>query len=137
MQNEKITTELRFEGGKIVSFFGNHSPIDIMGFSKVMSVPEAWSPPHLLVAAVESCVLLTTLMIAEKMHIRIKSYSSTAEGLMSSDDGKHYEISEIILRPTFHLENEQDRSRLNLLVKKAQEYCLVSNSLKTKVKIEI
>jgi len=134
---EKLMTELRYEGGKAVSLFESHPPIDVVGMSKVSQIPEAWSPPHLLVASVESCFLLTMLSIAEKMHIRIRSYASTAEGTLVSPDGKHHEISEIVIRPTFHLEDEADRLRLKLLVQKAEEYCLVAKSLKTKIKVEV
>jgi uncharacterized OsmC-like protein len=135
--NEKIMTELRYEGGKTVSFFENHPPIDVVGSSKVSGIPEAWSPPHLLLAAVESCFLLTALIIAEKMRLTIKSYSSIAEGTITAGDGKHYEITEIIIKPVFHLENDSDRPRLRLLAEKALQYCVVENSLKAKVKVEM
>lgn len=134
---EKFMTELRYEGGKVISLFESHPPIDVVGMSKAKDIPEAWSPPHLLLSAVESCFLITLLSIAEKMKIGIKSYASTAEGIIAAVDGKHHEISEIILRPTFHLENEADRLRLKLLVQKAEEHCVVRNSLKAKVRIEV
>lgn len=134
---EKIMTELRYEGGKTVSLFENHPPIDVVGGSKVSKIPEAWSPAHLLMAAAESCFFLTALAIAEKMHLPIKSYSSIAEGTMFADDGKHYEITEIVIKPTFHLKNDSDRPRLKLLVEKAMQYCVVEKSLKAKVKVEI
>lgn len=137
MAEGKFMTELRYEGGKTVSLFESHPPIDVVGMSKTKDIPEAWSPPHMLLAAVESCFLITLISIAEKMKIGIKSYASTAEGVVASPDGKHSEISEIVLKPTFHLENDEDRPRLKLLAQKAEEYCLVRNSLKTKVKVEI
>jgi len=134
---EKCMTELRYEGGKVVSLFESHPPIDVAGLSKVSEIPEAWSPVHLLASAVESCFLVTLLSIAEKMKIGIKSYASTAECVITAPDGKHHEVTEIILRPTFHLEDDADRLRLKLLVQKSEEYCPVKNSLKTKVRIEI
>lgn len=134
---EKITTEIRYEGGKTTALFETHPPIDLVGLSKVKEIPEAWSAPHLLVAATEGCFFLTVLALAKKMHINIQSYSSTAEGTLTSADGKHEEIGEIIIRPTFHLENEADRLRLKLLVEKSEEYCYVTRSLKTKVRVEI
>lgn len=133
----KFMTELRYEGGKVTSLFESHPPIDVDGMSKVAEIPEAWDPAHLLAAAVESCFLITLLAIAEKMKIKIKSYASTAEGIVTSPDGKHSEISEIILRPTFHLEDEKDRLRLKLLVEKSEEYCLVRNSIRSKLTIEL
>ena len=137
MAEDKFMTELSYEAGKIVSLFESHPPIDVAGMSKAKEIPEAWSPPHMLLAAVESCFLVTLLSIAEKMKIAIKSYASTAEGVIGAPDGKHHEVSEITIRPTFHLENEEDRPRLKLLVQKSEEYCLVRQSLKTKVKIDL
>jgi uncharacterized OsmC-like protein len=137
MASGKFMTELRYEGGKVTSLFESHPPIDVDGMSRVVEIPEAWDPPHLLTAAVESCFLITLLSLAEKMKIRIKSYASTAEGVIAAPDGKHSVVSEITIRPTFHLENDEDRPRLKLLVQKAEEYCLVRQSLKTSVKIEI
>lgn len=137
MAEGKFMTELRYEGGKTTSLFESHPPIDVDGMSKVSNIPEAWSPPHMLLAAVESCFLITLLSIAEKMKIGIKSYASTAEGVVTAPDGKHSEVGEITIRPTFHLENDEDRPRLKLLAQKAEEYCLVRNSIRTKVRIEI
>ena len=137
MAEGKFMTELRYEGGKATSLFESHPPIDVDGMSRTAEIPEAWDPPHMLLAAVESCFLLTLLSIAEKMKISIKSYASTAEGVIAAPDGKHSEVAEIVLRPAFHLENDADRPRLKLLVQKAEEYCLVRNSVKSKVRVEI
>ena len=134
---EKFMTELRYEGGKIVSLFESHPPIDVVGLSKTKDIPEAWSPEHLLMSAAESCFFITIRAIAEKMKIGIKSYASTAEGIMSAPDGKHHEVTEIVIRPAIHLENEADRLRLNLLIQKSEEYCVITKSLKTKVRVEI
>jgi len=135
-EENNLMTELRYEGGKVVSLFESHPPIDVVGTSKVAQIPEAWSPAHLFTAAVESCFLLTLLAIAEKMHIGIKGYASTAEAIISSADGKHHEIGEIIIRPTIHFEDESDRLRLKLLVQKSEEYCVVRQSMKARVRVE-
>lgn len=134
---EKLMTETRYEAQKPQSLFENHPPIDLATISNVKEIPEAWSPPHLFIASVESCFLLTMLEIAKKMHINITSYSSIAEGLVVKEDGKHKEVKEITIRPTFHLEKESDRLRIKMLVEKAEEYCMVSRSMKAKLKVEL
>lgn len=136
MDEKKIMTELRHEGEKTVSLFESRPPIDIAGLSKMSETSTTWSPPHLFVASVEACFLLTAFSIAEKMRIKIKSYSSTAEGVISSGDGNHHEISEITIRPVFHLEDEKDIPRLKTLAQKAEQYCLVGRSVRTKVNVE-
>ena len=136
-EEQVLITETRYEAEKSQSFFENHPPIDLATISQVKEIPEAWSPPHLFIASVESCFLLTMLEIAKKMHINIISYSSTAEGLVVKEDGKHKEVKEITIRPSFHLEKESDRLRLKMLSEKAEEYCMVSRSIKTKIKVEM
>jgi organic hydroperoxide reductase OsmC/OhrA len=42
-----------------------------------------WTPEHLLVGGVESCLLLTTLYFVEKMKIDLRSYESSAGGTMA------------------------------------------------------
>jgi organic hydroperoxide reductase OsmC/OhrA len=131
-----ITTEMRFDGNQSESFFDSHPSIALEGLSGIAGSNEAWSPPHLFVAAVESCFFLTMLPIAEKMHIRIATYASTAEGHLTRPDGKHTEVAEIVIRPKVSLVDEADRAKLGQLMKLAEEYCLVARSLKTALRIE-
>jgi len=46
-----------------------------------------WTPEHLLVAAVNSCFMLTFLAISENSRIPIISFSSTARGKLEKVDG--------------------------------------------------
>lgn len=133
----RVKTETRYADGKVVSSFQGHPDIDLAGMTGISNRPDAWSPPHLLVAAAESCIILTMLHAAERMHIEIKGYSSTAEGTLSSADDKHMEFSEIVVRPSFDFANAADRSRIPQLIKVAEEYCPVGRTLKCPVRIEI
>lgn len=133
----KISTSLKFEGGKIYSLFDSRPGIETVGLSKISGNLNAWSPPHLLLASIESCFLLTMFSIADKMRIGIKSYSSTVEGDIASEDGKHYEVKNVVIRPRFVLDDEDNRSKLKILAEKAGEYCLVAKSLKERVRIEL
>lgn len=138
MNNEtKLKTKVQFDGTTCRSLFEGHPDINLTGMMKIDSTPDAWSPPHLLIAAAESCIILTMLHAAERMRLEIKGYSSKAEGLLTSEDGTHMEVSEIIVRPKFELANEADRSRIPQLLKIAEEFCPVGRSLKTKVRIEM
>jgi organic hydroperoxide reductase OsmC/OhrA len=131
-----VSTEMRFDGHRTESFFDGHPAIFLENLARVAEDSEAWSPPHLFVASVESCFFLTMLAVAKKMRVEIKSYSSTAEGLLVSPDGSHQEFREIRIRPDVTLADAADRARLPQLVKLAEEHCLVARSLKTTVRIE-
>ncbi|MFH1874739.1 MAG: OsmC family protein [Pseudomonadota bacterium] len=137
MDSKIISTELRYEAGKTTSLFENRPPVDLVGLKNFEDHPQEWTPPHLFLASIESCFLLTLLSIAEKMRIKIKSFSSTIEGKVSSADGKHQQVTEIVIRPSVKTESETDHVKIKMLCEKAEEYCLVARTLNTKVKIEI
>lgn len=132
----KIQTGMKHEGGRTKCTFSGHADLTVEGMTGIEEHPEAWSPPHLLVAATESCFFLTLLAVAEKMRIGIESYVSTAEGALTSTDGKHKEVSEIVIRPTIAFANEADRAKLPQIYKVAEEHCYVARSLQTKIRIE-
>ncbi len=132
----KVSTGMKHEGGRTKCVFSGHADLDVAGMSEIDGHPEAWSPPHMLVASIESCFFLTLAAVAEKMRIEIESYSSTAEGKLTSADGKHKEVSEVVIRPTIRLKDEANRAKLPQLFSRAEEYCYVARSVKTKVRIE-
>src|SRR5436305_9157494 len=69
-----------------------------------------WSPEHLLVAAVNSCLMTTFLAIAENSKLSFLSFTSEASGKLEKADGK-YMITEITLMPAVAVANEMDKER--------------------------
>ncbi|MFA4973406.1 MAG: OsmC family protein [bacterium] len=137
MAKEMIAeTRLDYDGEKTESFFGKRPPIELAGLSEMESKPLAWTPPHIYVAAIESCFLLTLLAVAGKMRMNIKSYSSEAEGKIVSSDGSHMEVSEVVIRPRVEIEGGADAGKTAKLFEMAKDYCLVARSVKTRIKIE-
>src|SRR6478672_8772136 len=53
-----------------------------------------WSPEHLLVAAVNSCLMTTFLSIAENSKLNFTAFNCNASGKLEVIDGK-YMISEV------------------------------------------
>ncbi len=99
-----------------------------------------WSPEHLFVAAVNSCLMTTFLAIAENSKLNFVSFSSNAKGKLEVVDGK-YQISEITLEPVVSIEDEQQKERAIRVLEKSEANCLISNSITSKIifnpKIEI
>jgi organic hydroperoxide reductase OsmC/OhrA len=91
-----------------------------------------WSPEHLLVAAVNSCLMTTFLAIAENSKFNFISFESNAVGKLEKVEGK-YMISEITLSPVLLLENGVDREKAVCLLEKSEAACLISNSIKSKI----
>ena len=98
-------------------------------------VPGIWSPEHLLVAAVNSCLMTTFLAIAENSRLEYKSFRSRAKGKLEMVDGK-YMISEVLLQPVLSIEDEANREKAERILQKSEAACLISNSIKSKIIFE-
>ncbi|MFN8347036.1 MAG: OsmC family protein [Spirosomataceae bacterium] len=95
-------------------------------------MPGIWSPEHLLVAAVNSCLMTTFLAIAENSKLEYSEFSSNAVGKLEIVDGK-YMISEITLLPLLILPNEAQTEKAGRVLQKSEAACLISNSVKSKI----
>ena len=99
-------------------------------------MPHIWSPEHLFTAAVSSCLMTTFLAIAENSKLEFSAFSCKSKGVLESVDGK-YLMTEIILEPTVTIKDEKDRERAERIVQKSEAACLISNSIKSKITLEI
>lgn len=95
-------------------------------------IPGIWSPEHLLVAAVNSCLMTTFLAIAENSKLEFISFTSNANGKLEKVDGK-YMISEIILSPVLTILHNAEKEKALKLLEKSEAVCLISNSVKSKI----
>lgn len=91
-----------------------------------------WSPEHLLVAAVNSCLMTTFLAIAENSKLEYESFNSNAIGKLETVEGK-FMMTEIVLKPVIHINNEQQKERAERVLQKSEVNCLISNSIKSKI----
>jgi organic hydroperoxide reductase OsmC/OhrA len=73
---------------------------------------DAWSPEHLLLAAVETCFLFTLRAVARASRIDFMSLDLSAEGTVDRRDGA-MRFTEIVLRPRLTLPpgGEADKAR--------------------------
>jgi peroxiredoxin-like protein len=98
-------------------------------------MPGIWSPEHLLVAAVNSCLMTTFLAIAENFKLSFQSFNSKAVGKLEVVEGK-YMISEIALQPILIIEDKNDQEKAMRVLHKSEAACLISNSVKSKIIFE-
>jgi peroxiredoxin-like protein len=99
-------------------------------------VPDIWSPEHLLVGAVSSCLMTTFLSIAENSNLQFTSFECSAEGKLDKHEGK-FMITEITLKPRVVIKQEKDRERAQRIVEKAESACLISNSVKSTIHMDV
>ncbi|MDZ7764233.1 MAG: OsmC family protein [Melioribacteraceae bacterium] len=99
-------------------------------------VPNTWSPEHLYVASANICLMTTFLAIAENSKLDFKSFECDGKGKLEKVDGR-FMISEIVLKPKVIVTEEKDIERAERILEKSEKHCLISNSIKTEVKLEM
>jgi peroxiredoxin-like protein len=93
---------------------------------------DAWSPEHLLLAAVQACLLLTLRSVARASSLEFISLDVEAEGIVNRQDGIT-RFTEIVLRPRLVVAPGTDRERALKLIEKSEKHCLISASLSTPI----
>ncbi len=96
---------------------------------------DAWSPEHLLLAAVQTCFLFTLRAVARASHVDFISLELDAAGTVNRQEGVT-RFTEIVLRPRLVVSSETDRERALRVLEKSERHCLVSASLSTPIRLE-
>lgn len=95
-------------------------------------MPGIWSPEHLLVAAVNSCLMTTFLAIAENFKFDYIAFESNADGKLEKVEGK-FMITEVLLSPVLTIAPDADKEKALRILEKSEAACLISNSVKAKI----
>lgn len=99
--------------------------------------PEAvWSPEHLFVAAVSSCLMTTFRTIADLSKLEVVSYSDDPVGHLTRDENGLYRIESVTLRPQVTISDPGKTDRALRLIEKAERACLVSRSVSAELHLE-
>ncbi|HEY6394941.1 MAG TPA: OsmC family protein [Candidatus Binataceae bacterium] len=96
---------------------------------------DAWTPEHLLMAAVETCFLFTLRAVARASKVEFISLQLSGEGTLDRKDGAT-RFTEIVLRPRLKLPAGADRDKAMRVLEKSEKACLVSASLSTPIRLE-
>ena len=97
--------------------------------------PNIWSPEDVFLASVEICTMTTLLWFTNKENITLKSYNSVASGTAELIGGI-FQFSSITVKIQACVSSEDNRVRVEKLLKKVERACLITNSITTDVHIE-
>ncbi len=130
--------DVKLAGGPV-----GYATVSVQGAPPLRSAPpldfdgpgDAWSPEHLLLAAVETCFLFTLRAIAHASRIEFAALELSATGTVDKQDGV-MRFTEIVLRPRLTLRPGADRDRALRALEKSEKTCLVSASLSTPIRLE-
>lgn len=96
---------------------------------------DAWSPEHLLLAAVETCFLFTLRAVAEASKVEFLALELSVEGTVDRQGGG-LRFTGIVLRPRLTVPPGADPERVRRVLEKSEKACLVSASLTTPIRLE-
>jgi organic hydroperoxide reductase OsmC/OhrA len=94
---------------------------------------ETWSPEHLFVASVSSCLMTTFYAIADISGLDILEYRDDASGHLQRGDDRRYGIDRVVLRPWVVIADESQLDWALQLLEKAEAACLISRSVLSEV----
>jgi organic hydroperoxide reductase OsmC/OhrA len=111
-------------------------PLTAAGLPPIASAPPAefdgpgdrWSPETLLCAAVADCVVLSFRAVARASKLDWTSLEVRVEGKLDRVEGRSY-FTEFVLHATLRVPPGTDPERAKKLAEKAEQLCLISNSL--------
>ena len=97
---------------------------------------ETLNPEEMLVASVNSCIMLVFYHFAAKFNMDILSYTSQAEGKVEKTrDGLRF--TGVTVRAQVGLNSDQPTDEVKRVAQLAEKYCLVSNSLTCPVQYDV
>lgn len=95
-------------------------------------IENIWSPEHLFVASVSSCLMTTFVAISKYSKFEYLSFSIKAKGTLEKVDGK-FMMSEIELYPIVEISDKSKEAKALRILEKSDRACLISNSIKSKI----
>lgn len=105
------------------------TPVDFGGHEGI------WTPEGLFVAAVNSCIMTTFLYYCAKSDFKLVGYQSTAEGIVELT-AEGLAFTRVMVRPWIVVASESAREQAQHAIGRAQERCLISNSVSSEIIIE-
>ncbi|MEW6686533.1 MAG: OsmC family protein [Candidatus Edwardsbacteria bacterium] len=96
--------------------------------------PGIWTPEDLFVASINSCIMTTFLYYAQKESLEILNYESQAEGILERIENQ-FIFTEIKLKLSVSVKKDSDVLKAKNLLELSEKKCLISKSIKSKIKI--
>jgi len=97
--------------------------------------PGIWSPEDFFLGSVEICTMTTFLWFTNKGQLNFKFYKSEATGTVELVNGV-FQFSSITIKVKVGVFSEEDRIRVEKILKKVERACLITNSIKTNIHIK-
>lgn len=142
MIQHTFTTTVSWQGGRneVGHLNGDILEHDVSIPSSLGGTGKGTNPDELLVAAASSCMTISLAAALERAHLTPTKIEMQSDGHAVFDQ-KRFQMKKITHYPKIFLSNEQDikklERRITHLINIADKNCMVSNSLKGNVQIDV
>ena len=96
---------------------------------------DVWSPEDMLVGAVANCFILSFRAIARKAKLEWLTLECETEGVLDKFEG-YNQFTGFTVKARLTIPDEQYRKKAEVILEKAEKYCLITNSLKADSHLE-
>lgn len=129
-----VTASAEAEG--LVSVDGDNLPAIATAPPPEFGGPEdRWSPETLLTAAVANCFILSFRAIARASKLPWQALECDVEGVLDRTDRKLH-FTEFVVRARLQAPADTNLARAQRLLEKAEQSCLITNSLTAACRLE-
>ena len=121
--------------GSLATHSGELTKLDIAAPKEFDGPGDKWSPEELLVASVADCLILTFRAIANASKLEWSDLSCEAKGTLEMVDRKT-QFTEIFINASLTINSQEDETKAIQLLEKAENNCLITNSLTAKTHLQ-
>jgi organic hydroperoxide reductase OsmC/OhrA len=94
--------------------------------------PDNWAPEELLVASLNTCMMLTFLTLAQAQGLSPVGYETDAEGLLENVDGK-YRMTTVTVQPRVTVKSPAELEQARKVMAAVEGHCFIANSINARV----
>ena len=121
--------------GTLATKAGDLSTLNIAAPKEFDGPGDKWSPEDLLVASVASCLILTFRAVANASKLEWSDIKCEAKGTLELQDRKT-QFTEIFINASLTINSSEDEEKAVQLLEKAENNCLITNSLTSKTHLQ-
>lgn len=118
--------------GTITTSSGDLEKLQVSAPKEFDGPGNEWSPEELLIASVADCLILTFRAIASASKLEWNNLTCEAKGTLEKID-KITKFTEIHIKASLQIKAHSDEQKALRLLEKAEQNCLITNSLNSKI----
>lgn len=112
-----------------------HPSVEVGSPPEFKGTPDVWCPEDLLIGALNTCLMLTFLSVAQRREIEVLAYEAKAEGTVERSEGK-FRVTRVKVQPRVTLKPGVNVEAAREAMKQTKETCFITNSILATVDLQ-